>query len=106
MKFQWNLLIGLVFALMVAVFAVINVEPVRVNYLFGQSDWPLVLVILGSVLMGGIIIGLVGLFRVFILQRQVKILKRENQSLRDELNKDNAQPTENMNSEGSNELKQ
>ena len=106
MKFQWNLLIGLVFALMVAVFAVINVEPVRVNYLFGQSDWPLVLVILGSVLMGGIIIGLVGLFRVFILQRQVKILKSENQSLRDELNKDNAQPTENMNSEGSNELKQ
>lgn len=106
MKFQWNLLIGLVFALMVAVFAVINVEPVRVNYLFGQSDWPLVLVILGSVLMGGIIIGLVGLFRIFILQRQVKILKRENQSLRDELNKDNAQPTENMNSEGSNELKQ
>lgn len=98
MKFQWNLLFGIVFALMVAVFAVINVEPVRVNYLFGQSEWPLVLVILSSVLMGGLIVGLVGLFKVFMIQRQVKTLRKENQSLKEEMKQDN-NPIDELNSE-------
>ena len=85
MKFQWTLLLGLVFALIVAVFAVINVDPVTVNYLFGESEWPLILVILGSVLMGGIIVGSVGLFRMFVLQREVKTLRKKNKSLEEQL---------------------
>ncbi|MBS8265035.1 DUF1049 domain-containing protein [Mesobacillus boroniphilus] len=85
MKFQWTLLLGLAFALIVAVFAVINVDPVTVNYLFGESEWPLILVILGSVLMGGIIVGSVGLFRLFVLQREVKALKKKNKGLEDQL---------------------
>lgn len=92
MKFQWTLLLGLVFALIVAVFAVINVDPVTVNYLFGESEWPLILVILGSVLMGGIIVGSVGLFRMFVLQREVKTLKKKNKVLEDQLDqKDSVQ---------------
>ena len=92
MKFQWTLLLGLAFALIVAVFAVINVDPVTVNYLFGESEWPLILVILGSVLMGGIIVGSVGLFRMFVLQREVKTLKKKNNSLEEQLaQKDSAQ---------------
>ncbi|MEH7887167.1 lipopolysaccharide assembly protein LapA domain-containing protein [Bacillus sp. JJ1609] len=85
MKFQWTLLLGIAFALIVAVFAVINVEPVTVNYLFGEAKWPLILVILGSVLMGGIIVGSVGLFRMFVLQREVKTLKKQNQALEEQL---------------------
>ncbi|WLR56224.1 lipopolysaccharide assembly protein LapA domain-containing protein [Mesobacillus subterraneus] len=85
MKFQWTLLLGLAFALIVAVFAVINVDPVTVNYLFGESEWPLILVILGSVLMGGLIVGSVGLFRMFVLQREVKTLKKRNNSLEAQL---------------------
>ncbi|MCM3572022.1 DUF1049 domain-containing protein [Mesobacillus subterraneus] len=85
MKFQWTLLLGLAFALIVAVFAVINVDPVTVNYLFGESEWPLILVILGSVLMGGIIVGSVGLFRMFVLQREVKSLRKKNNSLEEQL---------------------
>lgn len=85
MKFQWTLLLGLAFALIVAVFAVINVDPVTVNYLFGESEWPLILVILGSVLMGGIIVGSVGLFRMFVLQREVKTLKKKNNALEEQL---------------------
>ncbi|MBT2643657.1 DUF1049 domain-containing protein [Bacillus sp. ISL-41] len=92
MKFQWTLLLGLAFALIVAVFAVINVDPVTVNYLFGESEWPLILVILGSVLMGGIIVGSVGLFRMFVLQREVKSLRKKNNSLEEQLaQKDTAQ---------------
>lgn len=82
MKFQWALLLGLAFALLVSIFAVINVDPVSVNYLFGEAKWPLILVILGSVLMGGLIVGSVGLFRMFVLQREVKTLKKENQKLK------------------------
>ncbi|OMF61807.1 hypothetical protein BK139_05630 [Paenibacillus sp. FSL R5-0490] len=81
MKFQWTLLFGFLFALIVAVFAVINVDNVTVNYVFGESQWPLILVILGSVLMGGLIVGSVGIVRIYSLQRQVKLLKRENEKL-------------------------
>jgi lipopolysaccharide assembly protein A len=85
MKFQWTLLLGIAFALIVAVFAVINVEPVTVNYLFGEAKWPLILVILSSVLMGGIIVGSVGLLRMFVLQREIKMLKKQNQALEEQL---------------------
>ncbi|MFE8703491.1 lipopolysaccharide assembly LapA domain-containing protein [Cytobacillus sp. FJAT-54145] len=85
MKFQWTLIFGIIFALLVAIFAVINVDPVTVNYMFGQGEWPLILVILSSVLMGGLIVGLVGLFRVFMLQRKVKSLQKENEKLKIEL---------------------
>ena len=53
MKFQWTMLVGILFALIVAFFAVMNVEAVTVNYLLGTAKWPLIIVILGSVLMGG-----------------------------------------------------
>lgn len=85
MKFQWTLLLGIAFALIVAVFAVINVEPVTVNYLFGEAKWPLILVILSSVLMGGIIVGSVGLLRMFVFQREIKMLKKQNDALEEQL---------------------
>jgi len=52
MKLQWLLLIGLVFAVIIAVFAVVNVDEVPVNYVFGEAEWPLILVILASALLG------------------------------------------------------
>ncbi|TYR76795.1 DUF1049 domain-containing protein [Rossellomorea vietnamensis] len=82
MKIQWNLILGLIFALIVAIFAVINVDPVRVNYLFGEAQWPLILVIIGSVLMGGLIVGSVGLFRLYVIQRKLKALQKENDRLK------------------------
>ncbi|WP_335869241.1 LapA family protein [Bacillus sp. 2205SS5-2] len=81
MKFQWTLLVSFLFALIVAVFAVINVDAVAVNYLFGTSEWPLILVILASVLMGGLIVGSVGIVKVFNLQRRIKQLSKENENL-------------------------
>lgn len=84
MKFQWTFLIGIVFALIVAIFAVINVEPVTVNFLIGKSEWPLVIVILSSVLMGGLIIGSVGLVRMYALQKKLKVLRKENEQLKKE----------------------
>lgn len=92
MRIQWNLILALVFALIVAIFAVVNVEPVKVEYVFGTAEWPLILIILGSVLMGGIIIGSVGLFRIFMLQRKLRGQQRENDRLNEEIEKLKSNP--------------
>lgn len=76
MKAQWLLLFILVFALITAVFAVINVEPVRVNFLFTETQIPLILVILGSTLLGGLIVGFFGMLRQFKLSRRLKQLEK------------------------------
>lgn len=99
MKFQWALLFGFLFALIVAVFAVINVDNVTVNYLFGESQWPLILVIISSVMMGGLIVGSVGIVRMYALQRQVKLLKKENDKLKAEMDKLEANKKEELEKE-------
>ncbi|MED0666290.1 lipopolysaccharide assembly protein LapA domain-containing protein [Bacillus badius] len=85
MKTQSALLLVILFALVVAVFAVINVDPVKVNYVFGQSEWPLILVIIVSVLMGGLISGLLSLFRTLGLKRQNNVLIHQIEKLKEEL---------------------
>ncbi|MGP1909256.1 LapA family protein [Metabacillus sp. JX24] len=84
MKRQWSFLFAILFALIVAVFAVINVDSVEVDYLFGEARWPLILIILGSVLLGGLMIASAGLTRIFSLQRRVKALEKENAELMSE----------------------
>ncbi|MFF2448868.1 lipopolysaccharide assembly LapA domain-containing protein [Neobacillus sp. NPDC058068] len=72
MKKQWNLIFALLLILIIAVFSVINVEPVTVNYLFGKAEWPLILVIIGSVLLGALLAGLIGMMKIYQLQRTLK----------------------------------
>ncbi|MCP3025569.1 lipopolysaccharide assembly LapA domain-containing protein [Halobacillus sp. A5] len=79
MKGQTYFIFALIIAILIAVFAVINVGSVQVNYLFGTGEAPLILVILGSVLMGGLITFSVGAVRFYRM-------KRENKSLRSQLN--------------------
>lgn len=82
MKAQWSLILMLVFAVIIAIFAVINVNPVEVNFLFGYADVPLVLLILGSALFGGLAVGMFGLYRLIKTRREVKRLRAENDQLR------------------------
>lgn len=84
MKGQWGLVVALLFALIIAVFSVVNVDPVQVNYVFGTSDWPLVLVILGSVLMGAILVLGFGMVKYYKLKRELKKLQKENEKLKSE----------------------
>ncbi|UOQ93841.1 lipopolysaccharide assembly protein LapA domain-containing protein [Halobacillus shinanisalinarum] len=84
MKGQTYIILALIFALLIAVFAVINVDPVQVNYLFGTGEAPLILVIIVSVLMGVLITASVGAVRFFRLQR-------ENRSLTNQLEKKNSE---------------
>lgn len=77
MKGQSYVLLAIIFIIIVAVFAIMNVEPVEVNYLFWSGSSPLILVILFSVLMGGLIVAAVGALKMFKLQKQMKQLKKE-----------------------------
>lgn len=74
MKMQWSLIAGLIFALLTAIFAVINVDPVQVNLLFATVSVPLILLIIGCTLIGGIIVGSYGIYRQYQLQKEIKSL--------------------------------
>jgi putative membrane protein len=77
MRVQWTLILALLFALITAIFAVVNVEAVPVNFLFSNPEIPLILVILGSTLLGGLIVGLFGIIRQYRLQKKIKELEKE-----------------------------
>ncbi|WP_096153229.1 MULTISPECIES: LapA family protein [Bacillus] len=70
MRAQWYILAGLIFAIIIAIFAVLNVALVEVNYLFGKAEWPLVLVILFSTLMGGVIAGTFAIYQMMKIKKE------------------------------------
>lgn len=77
MKSQWGILFGLLFAIIVAVFAVFNVDKVPVNYVFGEAQWPLVLVILGAALLGALLSISFASYKIFGKSRQRRQLQKE-----------------------------
>jgi uncharacterized integral membrane protein len=88
MKGQTYVILSIILVIIVAVFAIANVETVEVNYLFWRGESPLILIILFSVLMGGIITGVAGAVKVFQLQKENRIMQMENENMRKTL-KDN-----------------
>ncbi|CAM3385423.1 lipopolysaccharide assembly protein LapA domain-containing protein [Hydrogenibacillus schlegelii] len=81
MKTQWLLFALLVFAVLVAVFALLNVEPVTIRYGFGTVQTSLVLVILLSALFGGVLVGLYGIIRQYVLERDLREARKALASL-------------------------
>lgn len=77
MKGQTYVIISIVLVILVAVFAVTNVDAVEVNYLFWVVESPLILVILFSVLMGGLLAAAAGSVRLFKLKKEIKELQKE-----------------------------
>jgi lipopolysaccharide assembly protein A len=77
MKVQWIILAALLFALITGIFAVINVDPVLVDFLFVKTETPLILVILVSTLLGGLMVGLFGIVRQYRMQRRIKTLEKQ-----------------------------
>jgi putative membrane protein len=85
LRIQWTLIFALFFALITAVFAVANVNSVPVNFLISKTDIPLILVILGSTLLGGLIVGLFGIIRQYRLQKKISSLEKELTKLQTEM---------------------
>lgn len=77
MKMQWSLILSILIAIIIAVFAILNIESVQVNYLFGKANLPLILVILFTALLGAAISGFMAMFRAIHANRQINELKKE-----------------------------
>lgn len=85
MKGQTYVIIAIILVIIIAIFAVINVDPVVVNYMFWSAESPLILVILFSVLMGGLITGTAGMFRIFHMKKEQTQLRDENEKMKEKL---------------------
>ncbi|MUK87001.1 DUF1049 domain-containing protein [Ornithinibacillus sp. L9] len=94
MRGQSYVILAIIFVIIVAVFAVTNVAPVEVNYLFWSGESPLILVILFSVLMGGVITAAVGMVKMFRMQRELKKLKLQNEKMNNILKENGLSPFE------------
>ncbi len=95
------LVLALLFGLIIAVVAMINNEVVVVNYLFGQINLTLFMLILCSAFAGALFMGSLAIFRSIHnymnsqgdrglrkeLQNRIKILEDEKKKLEDELRK-------------------
>ncbi|MFC4779573.1 lipopolysaccharide assembly LapA domain-containing protein [Paenibacillus sp. GCM10023252] len=84
MRAQGVLIAALLFAFITAGFAVINVDSVQVNFLFAKTQSPLILIILASVLLGGLTVGLFGVIRQYRLQRTIRGLEKQVAKLKAE----------------------
>lgn len=93
-KSQWLTLISILLVLFIAVLSIVNVEPVKINFIFTTVQWPLILVIIGSALLGALTVISVTWVRMFkeksAIKQNAKILKEQkiaNASSRSEINK-------------------
>ncbi|MCP8616980.1 LapA family protein [Salirhabdus salicampi] len=101
MKGQTSFILAIVFAIIIAIFAIINVDAVPVNFLFYTSQSPLILVILFSVLMGSIVTAGFGAMKLYRLQKDIRLLRAENEQLREQTKAEEQtiQPEENTEEE-------
>lgn len=107
---SFYLIMGLVFSLIVAIFALANNESVTVSYILGHAEVSLILLILGSAVTGALVMGLFSIFRSIRtafafrdlrhqqkdLQKKVKTLEEEKVFLEAELNRALSVPAEEM----------
>ncbi|NNU90332.1 MULTISPECIES: lipopolysaccharide assembly LapA domain-containing protein [Anoxybacillus] len=92
-KGQRNIILGLIFALLVALFSIANIQNVEVNYIVGYFETPLVIVILGSVTLGALIVFLVGGWKFVKMRNYTKKLEKEMEQLRASLPKEEVATT-------------
>jgi uncharacterized integral membrane protein len=78
---QLYLIISLVFALLTATFAVQNTVVVPVRFFMLEFNTYLVLVILGSLIVGALLLFLLGLFKQFIGWRKLRELNQKKEAL-------------------------
>lgn len=54
-KRQWRFVIGLIIVLVVVIFAILNIDPVTVNFGFTKVKLPLILLIIVTLLLGALV---------------------------------------------------
>lgn len=77
MRKQWGLLFTLIFTLIVVLFSIANEERVSFSYIFGYVRIPLIFVIIGSVLIGAMIVGFPTYYKTYRQKHQIRRLERQ-----------------------------
>jgi putative membrane protein len=81
MRQQWIFVSALVFAIIIAIFSVVNVKAVPVDFIFVDVELPMILVILGSALAGGLVVGIIGTVRYLQWRQEMNELKLKLQDV-------------------------
>ncbi|MDI6600741.1 MAG: LapA family protein [Thermoanaerobacteraceae bacterium] len=88
MKGQYYIILVLIFAILVSIFAISNAAPVNINFLYWHYTISQALVILLSAAIGALAIGIVGIFgqirsslRIKGLNNKIKTMEKENEEL-------------------------
>lgn len=103
---------SLIFAVIVAIFALQNAVDVTVKFLFAEFTISQALIILISTVIGAVIVLLLGMVKQIKVNKQIKDLikendkfKEENQRLEEQIQKNNKIEPENINEEIPNQEK-
>lgn len=83
-------LLGLIVILIVLAvglsFALLNAEPVKINYYINSSELPLSLVVVITLLIGASLAAIAGMFTMLKLKRQISKLRKEARVTEKEVN--------------------
>lgn len=81
-----SFIFSLIFAALVAIFALSNADKVSIDLLFTKIQISQAIVIFISTILGAVIVALLGMFKTFKLKREIKDLKKEMEPLEEEIN--------------------
>ena len=84
-KNQFLFVVGLVFAVIISVFAITNADPVEINLLFTTFQASQALLVFLSAAAGAIIVVSLGLIRHLKLTGQLRNMRKENDKLRNQI---------------------
>ncbi|EPF4329099.1 LapA family protein [Enterococcus hirae] len=94
MKKQSSVIIGFLLVLIIVVFAVLNNRNVPVNFGIASFSAPLILVIIGSVIIGALIVFVTASTTLWQQKKQIKQLKQELSDYQENLDKKIAEAKE------------
>ncbi|MHC5229438.1 LapA family protein [Enterococcus sp. LJL99] len=87
MKNQWRVFIGLFLVLIVVIFAVMNNQQVPVNFGFAKITGPLIMIILGSAIIGAIVGLIASTSTMWQQKKEIKKLEKETEMYKNESSK-------------------
>ncbi|MBL1230934.1 DUF1049 domain-containing protein [Enterococcus sp. BWB1-3] len=87
MKNQWRVIVGFLLMLVIVIFAVLNSQSVPVSFGFAKISGPLILIILGSAIIGAIVGLITSVTTILDQKKRIKNLIEERDSYKDESDK-------------------
>lgn len=87
MKNQWRVVVGLLLILVIVIFAVLNSQSVPVSFGFAKISGPLILIILGSAIIGAIVGLITSVTTILDQKKRIKSLIEERDAYKEESDK-------------------